>query len=108
MSTPITECKLCNPDFGGDCLCDDCIDKAAMYDLLNLNHVKAGLALRRMRQTLMLDMPILDFEGVADKASEYVSRIDALLNGEFADALALHDARVRQVEAVQQQMRKAG
>ena len=88
-----SECYLCNPDAGRDCLCPACMDKASGYDLLHLNLTLAGLALRRLKQTILLDMPALKFAGQDDKGSYYIDRIDALLDDKFADVLAEYDAQ---------------
>ena len=43
-----SECVLCNPDIGGNTVCDECLDKAASYDDVRLRLTLAGLAFRRI------------------------------------------------------------
>jgi hypothetical protein len=101
------ECRLCNPDAGGDSLCPACIARAASYDLLHMQLTLAALALRRLRQTMLDDMPVLDAAGQADKGKCYIDRIDSLLAGEFADVLAEYDARKAQEAEFRRQAQAA-
>lgn len=81
-----SECCLCNPDAGADCLCPDCIDKAAGYDDLHMRMTVAGIGLRRI-------LPMLEF------ATPPHAMVALLLEQQCKpemDALDAQDARLEQ------------
>jgi hypothetical protein len=89
------ECALCNPDIGGDSLCDDCIDKAAGYDSLKSRLYLIMAALRRSRDACRKRA-----QATADELEHTLQRthadvLDIFLYGYFQPELAEDCERTR-------------
>jgi hypothetical protein len=85
--TPKSECCLCNPDFGGDSVCDECKDHAAGYDDMRLRMECVGRALRRILKSLPADdISLLRYE------------LEVQVEQNCAPELAQGDARDARIE----------